>query len=52
MKTTKTYSTLCTTCNGTGYVVVPIPIYVNATTYICPVCKGLGTITVTEVTES
>jgi hypothetical protein len=50
MKTTRTYQSICTTCNGNGQL-MDNP---NATNpyRVCPVCNGAKTITVTETIES
>jgi hypothetical protein len=49
MKTTRTYQSICTTCNGNGQL-MDNP---NATNpySVCPVCNGAKTITVTETIE-
>jgi DnaJ-class molecular chaperone len=50
MKTTKTYPSLCTTCQGSGFVISK-SLSTSSTTEICPVCNGTKVMTVTEITE-
>ena len=47
MKITRTYPKLCDACNGDGW--IPTTGTSSDTTKQCPVCKGTGIITVTEI---
>src|SRR5665648_280840 len=52
MKTTRTYLSGCTWCNGTGFIKIPNPGFMtSALTGVCPVCNGAKTVIVTEETE-
>jgi len=51
MRTTRTYQSGCTWCNGRGFVPNPNSGMVTDTTVICPVCSGAKTIPVTETIE-
>jgi DnaJ-class molecular chaperone len=46
MTTIKQYPSLCTTCNGTGQLSDQLD--TTNPHRCCPVCTGLGTVTVTE----
>lgn len=49
MKTTRTYPSICTTCNGTGRI---FGTNLNTNLYqTCPVCNGNKTIIITETIE-
>lgn len=50
MKTTKTYSIVCPSCNAKGTIFNPYPVSTQVA-IICPACHGAKTILVTEVTE-
>jgi DnaJ-class molecular chaperone len=50
MKTTKTYPVICNHCNGKGQVAYH-PDSTNPYT-ICPLCRGSGSIIVTETQET
>jgi len=51
MKIIRQYPQACVYCSATGVASQPSDSTTTATTRICPVCGGSGTITVTETIE-